>query len=80
MDVFGPVLLSSCVIDPRCFLCDLFLPLFSQQDRHLGIWHNATWRVAFILQFIFSRVFPSCPCVRMSHVEVAVLVGLCLGL
>jgi hypothetical protein len=44
---------SSCVIDPRCFLCDLFLPLFLQQDRHLGIWHSATWRDALMSQFLF---------------------------
>jgi hypothetical protein len=30
MDVFEPGWISSCVIDPRCCLCDLFLPLFLQ--------------------------------------------------
>jgi hypothetical protein len=42
----------SCVIDPRSLLCDLFLPLFSHQDRNFGICHKATWRVAFISQFL----------------------------
>jgi hypothetical protein len=46
MDVLEPGWPSSCVMDPRCLICDLFLPLFSQQDRHLGIWHATTCRVA----------------------------------
>jgi hypothetical protein len=52
MDVVEPGCPSSCVMDPRCFLCDLFLPLFLQQDRDLGIWHIATCHVALMSQFL----------------------------
>jgi hypothetical protein len=52
MDVFEPGWPSSCVMDPRCFLCDLFLPLFSQQDRHFGIWYITTCLFALMLQFL----------------------------
>jgi hypothetical protein len=48
MDVLEPGFPSSCVMYPRYILCDLFLPLFSQKDRHLGIWHIATCRVALM--------------------------------
>jgi hypothetical protein len=44
--------ISSCVIDPPCFLCDLFLPLFSQHDIHLGIWHVATCLFSLMSQFL----------------------------
>jgi hypothetical protein len=50
MDVLEPGWPLSCVVDPRCFLCDLFLPLFLQQDRHLGIWHVTTCMVALMSQ------------------------------
>jgi hypothetical protein len=44
---------SPCVIDPRCVLhCDIFLPLFSKQDRHLGILYSATWCVALMSQYL----------------------------
>jgi hypothetical protein len=67
MDVFDPGLSLSCVIDPQCFFCDLFLPLFSQQARHLGIWQNATWCVAFISQFfIFCFIFFMSMCAYVS--------------
>jgi hypothetical protein len=52
MDVLEPGYPSSCVMDPRCFLCDLFLPLFLQQDRHLGIWHITTCLVALMSHFL----------------------------
>jgi hypothetical protein len=35
-DVFDPGWLSFCVMDPRCFLCDLF-SFFSEHKRHFGI-------------------------------------------
>jgi hypothetical protein len=65
IDVLEPGFSSSCVIDPWCFLCDLFIPLFSQQDRHLGIWHCVTSLVALMLQFFVSS----------SVVGIAVAIG-----
>jgi hypothetical protein len=62
MDVLEPGFSLYCVIDPWCFLCHLVLPLFLQQDIHLGIWHIATGRVALISQFLI------CSCISFISV------------
>jgi hypothetical protein len=65
--VFEPGFSSSCVIDQWCFLCDRFLPLFSQQDRHFIIWHKATSRVALMSQFlIFCCISFASACAHIS--------------
>jgi hypothetical protein len=69
--VLDPIRVSPSVMDPQCWLCDLFLPLFSEHERHLGIWHVATYLFAFKSQ-LFAVEFPSCRHVRMFHEDVRV--------
>jgi hypothetical protein len=76
--MFGPVSLSSCVIDQRCFLCDFFLPLFLQQGRHFGIWYSATSYVALMSQFFILLCIPFIPTVACA--DASVLGGLYLAL
>jgi hypothetical protein len=61
IDVLYPGWLSSFVMEPRCCLCGLFFPLFSENERHFGIWQVATCLCALISQFLI------CCCIyRMS--------------
>jgi hypothetical protein len=77
--MLDPGRVSSFAMDLRC-LCDLFLPLFPEHERHLGIWHVATCLFAFMSHFLFAIVFPSCRHVRMFHEDVRVHVVRCSDL